>query len=636
MSRIGRFAMAALALAAVTTPARAQANEAQPVLGFADRQTTIMGAATAGAPGETWAFRQLPLGTPPLLDAAGTLGFGPIVNAAAPVPQLVFATRRPTRPASGRRRRLRSTRKGAPYRGPQPNVATARVTARGGGALVGRDSARPTGKQAVVLVRDAGDGSRFRVLPDAAGWACAGRRDDRPRRGRRPCPDRGLRRGARRRRRLAPRSSCRSSARRSRSAIAHWDGRAWSREPIELPTTPAPVRFTVVALAAGDADDAYLLATTEADRGDGILLFARVDDARGVRWEPRDLGARAARFAVATTTADGIEQVATLAGDAQQPLTATADGVWIDGTMRLSGGLQRDFTLSWSKSAGAVSGSWCDATGPDGGALCDRSLGFRFGRRAGYRSFAFARRRLRPPRRHHPAVARRRRHQQRRQLGRLRRRRLPAQRRRRLRLLPPGGRLPRRPTEAGWKGPSRSAPTAPEPPAARGRPAGVAALTAAGGRDRPGGARGSLASAALAVGASKAPSRASRRATGWKREYLLTSTGAVTAAPLRGVAWPEAGRAYAVGDLGAMWLWRKETGLWERDAAAPDRLRRRTCWGSRSLRPTSLRGYAVGKEGTILRLRQVVAPGAAPGRLRRTATSTAHRLRRPPGARRRR
>ncbi len=155
----------------------------------------------AGAPGETWAFRQLPLGTPPLLDAAGTLGFGPIANAAAPVPQLVFArVDRRDRRLVGRRRRP-STRTARAYRGPQPNVATARVTARGGGALVGRDSARPTGRQAVVLVRDAGDAQRAAgALPTRLpAWACAGRRDDRPRRGRRPCPDRRLRRGARRR-----------------------------------------------------------------------------------------------------------------------------------------------------------------------------------------------------------------------------------------------------------------------------------------------------------------------------------------------------------------------------------------------------------------------------------------------------
>ena len=60
---------------------------------------------------------------------------------------------------------------------------------------------------------------------------------------------------------------------------------------------------------------------------------------------------------------------------------------------------------------------------------------------------------------------------------------------------------------------------------------------------------------------------------GWTREFLLSSSGAVSKPLLRGVAWPEPGRAHAVGDLGAMWMWRAETGLWERDPAAPDRLR---------------------------------------------------------------
>ena len=56
---------------------------------------------------------------------------------------------------------------------------------------------------------------------------------------------------------------------------------------------------------------------------------------------------------------------------------------------------------------------------------------------------------------------------------------------------------------------------------------------------------------------------------GWVREFLLSSSGAVSKPLLRGVAWPEPGRAHAVGDLGAMWMWRAETGLWERDPATP-------------------------------------------------------------------
>ena len=73
---------------------------------------------------------------------------------------------------------------------------------------------------------------------------------------------------------------------------------------------------------------------------------------------------------------------------------------------------------------------------------------------------------------------------------------------------------------------------------------------------------------ALAVGADGVVARYTP-GQGWQREFLLTSSGAVSSPTLRAVAWPEPNRAYAVGNLGAMWLWRAETGLWEKDPAAP-------------------------------------------------------------------
>ena len=55
---------------------------------------------------------------------------------------------------------------------------------------------------------------------------------------------------------------------------------------------------------------------------------------------------------------------------------------------------------------------------------------------------------------------------------------------------------------------------------------------------------------------------------GWQPEPLLGASGLHTPR-LRAVAWPTPSRAYAVGVLGEMWLWRKETGLWEKDPATP-------------------------------------------------------------------
>ena len=84
------------------------------------------------------------------------------------------------------------------------------------------------------------------------------------------------------------------------------------------------------------------------------------------------------------------------------------------------------------------------------------------------------------------------------------------------------------------------------------------------------------------------------------REFLLSSSGAVSKPLLRGVAWPEPGRAHAVGDLGAMWLWRAETGLWERDPATPVGFEG-NLMGVAFQPGDPLRGYAVGKEGVLLR-----------------------------------
>ena len=55
---------------------------------------------------------------------------------------------------------------------------------------------------------------------------------------------------------------------------------------------------------------------------------------------------------------------------------------------------------------------------------------------------------------------------------------------------------------------------------------------------------------------------------GWIPEFLYNAAGKVQTPRLRGVAWPEPDRAYAVGDEGAMWLWRSETDL---EPARPSR-----------------------------------------------------------------
>lgn len=591
-----RIAVAALLAAALLlAPSAAHAaTEAQPVLGLADRETTIIGAATAGAPGETWALRRLPLDVPLLSDPAGTLAFGPVANPLTPTPQLVFE-RYADDTGVWSTAQTPVDERGNAYRGPQPNVPTARITPSGGGVLVGRDGERPAGSRAVVLARD--PGGRYRPLPPLPdGLAEPADEESRV-----PAELLARDEGAGRVPLAAYDDGARTGVflplvgRDVETAIAHWDGAAWRREPIDVPTD-SPDRFSVLALAAVAPEQAYLLAATDPDRADGIVLFARTVDGRGdVSWVRQDLGAPL--FAAAATPASGVEQLGALDGDAQQPLTATPDGVWIDGSMRLGGERESDLTIFWSRTAGRVTGSWCDANGPDGGALCDRPLGFRFGRRAGYRSFGFA-----------AGGA-------------------PFGRRVVTNPLAAGGddttnvgtwarfdgtAFTREPgaggnyrAGGGFSTPDRGWLDGPVQVTDQPRPQRLAAwpvslrapLNAV--ATEPGAAAGSLANGALAVGAGGVVVRY-HPGQGWEREFLLTSTGAVSASPLRGVAWPEAGRAYAVGDLGAMWLWRRETGLWEKDAAAPIAFDG-NLMGVAFDPGDSQRGYAVGRGGVLLR-----------------------------------
>ena len=86
---------------------------------------------------------------------------------------------------------------------------------------------------------------------------------------------------------------------------------------------------------------------------------------------------------------------------------------------------------------------------------------------------------------------------------------------------------------------------------------------------------------------------------GWTPEFLYGAGGTREEPRLRGVAWPEPGRAYAVGDNGAMWLWRADTGLWEPDPAKP--LNFHANLEALAFSPLNPQvGYAVGKQGALL------------------------------------
>ena len=204
--------------------------------------------------------------------------------------------------------------------------------------------------------------------------------------------------------------------------------------------------------------------------------------------------------------------------------------------------------------------------------------------------------RRRRPRDLQPAPARRHRRGQPRRLPRPPRRRLRADARRR-RLLPAERRVQLADRRLA-RGPGAGlAPTRSRTACAPGRRR--SARRSPPRSPRPGKPAGSLDATALAVGQEGGVLRYSPGA-GWTREFLLASSGAVSKPLLRGVAWPEPGRAHAVGDLGAMWMWRAETGLWERDPAAPVGFEA-NLMGVAFEPGDPLRGYAVGKEGALLR-----------------------------------
>ncbi|PTL60633.1 hypothetical protein [Paraconexibacter algicola] len=599
------IAAAAIALSAalLTSPGQGQDGGggivAQPVLGVADAQTVLLGAVTVdGAPGETWAYRVMPAEYAGAVLDGQTVPNGPLGDGLVGDPQLVLL--RHTDATGWRVQETPLDREGRTSRGIVPNPRAAEVLPRGGGYLLGRaqGTAAP-GDETRILVRN--PGGRFGELPappddvllpaatpevDDPGEALAGDR------GLGNAVATGYEDGDTTHVLVAPRG------RQEQSAVLHWDGETWSREPVEIPAGSENT-FEIVAIDATGPGNAWFVARPAGALDRGIVLFerdARDEDAPVWRERPLD----AARFADAATPALGISDVTTLDGGLQQTLTVTADGVWVDGSLT-AGGATRDLTLfvdpDRDAPAARVLGSWCDAQTPDGEAICDRPLGVRFSRRTGYRSLGFAAgdggfggrivsNPLRPGGEDDT------------NLGTY----LSLQGATFRRLPGAGGNLRRSaafstPDEGWLEGPVQVT-RRPVASALRPWPVAVRApFTAV--SHQPGAAGGDPNTQALAVGASGAVARY-LPGTGWTREFLLTSTGAVTSPTLRGVAWPEPGRAYAVGDLGAMWLWRSETGLWERDPAAPVGFEA-NLMGVAFQPGSGARGYAVGRQGTLLR-----------------------------------
>jgi hypothetical protein len=604
--RIGAVAgMALLALLGVSclahlvgSGARADTGgsdpQPQPVLGTADTSTVLMGAATAGEPGEAWAYKVLALDVPAPVNSSGRVAFAP-ASGGSPAGQLVFErasdadsnwtiVETPLGEAGSQS-----------YRGMQPDRPSARITAHGGGLLLGQDSTRPAGKQVVVLARD--PGGRFKVLPEPPAGVL-------PEAGEEGDPGAGTlveANGAGAVADAAVESAGHTEAffgalgRARDTTVARWNGTQWSREPVELPGGYLG-SFTIVALAGSTPQNMWLLGKASQESGLGPMLFKRVVNGSGEgRWEHVELGSTL--FALAATPAQDVSDLAPLTSPGQ-PLTASDQGVWIDGNLQApgSGGNGYDFTLYYDIAQAKVTASWCDAHSGGGEAVCTHPLGGRFGRLAGYRSFAFdgpgfGSRIITNP-------------------------------------LRPGGddstnmgaylslegstfqRMPGAgandapggafytPSDGWLEGPVQIT-GRPVPQRLTSWPVSARApFTAV--APQPGTAPGDPSAQALAVGADGAVARYVQ-GQGWQREFLLSSSGAVSSPMLRAVAWPEPNRAFAVGDLGAMWVWRAETGLWEKDPAAPPEGFQGDLDGIAFDPADPALGYAVGQGGALLR-----------------------------------
>ena len=380
-------------------------------------------------------------------------------------------------------------------------------------------------------------------------------------------------------------------------AIAHFDGTEWHREKICFGIAPAckapPIGFAVEGIEAAGSGQEWMLARGQTE---GIVLLRREEG----EWRPQPLlGPLGSIYSKREATLAGGKKATILARAKGQPLTVTAKGIWVDAEVTVEG---QTFgaTIYYDVGAGdprfgEVSGSWCEApeTMPEPGRkeLCEFPLpsglsagegrsfawpgdggpGEEFGTRAitgvgqgamlVFEHEAFSRIPLSGSGGSSAGAA----------------------------LISP---------EEGWLGPSFRLTREPVPSGLQAWPVPfrrpLLAVV-----PQPGVSVGSLNSQALAVGAAGEVARY-YPGVGWQPESLLSGSGARVTPNLRAVAWPTPSFAYAVGDEGAMWLWRSATGLWEPDPGAPPNLIRGNFTGIAFDPEEPELGYAVGKQGLLL------------------------------------
>jgi hypothetical protein len=373
--------------------------------------------------------------------------------------------------------------------------------------------------------------------------------------------------------------------------VLHWDGERWTSEQIEIPG--AREGFRVLAIAASEPGNAWLLG--ELPTG-GVALFRRKVGGTTV-WEP--VAPAPGATPGERLSVDGEPFAVPGAGNPPtskaQILTVTKEGVWLDGERPDAHALVTMFfrPSGEGQDSGEVKASWCaiPAGASSGTPHCTHEIpelpsGIS-------RSFAWAGgggygRRVITGLPEGMMLRLNEREEFERVLG------LGES-------APQLGAAFSEPRE-GWLG-SETLPvhvTKEAPLQSELQPYPVpfrhALLAVA---PQPGAPVGALSSQALAVGDNGEVARY-LPGEGWQPESLLGPGGRPATPRLRAVAWPTPGRAYAVGELGQMWLWRAETGLWEPDPAAPRNFRNDLLAIAFDPADPSV-GYAVGQQGTVLR-----------------------------------
>jgi hypothetical protein len=407
------------------------------------------------------------------------------------------------------------------------------------------------------------------------------------------------------------------------TAVLHYDGTEWSREAIcvgttvecEMSTLPAKAKpragFKVIAIDATGPENAWILAKvgrrSGSESGKNVLLH-REDG----QWREVNLGGPLGGHYGLEEAKLGETKVFVIPSEQGQPLTVTSKGVWVDAAIALGTreSPKSDVTFyvdtaAGDPQAGQVTGAWCSlptATPEEvTSAFCTGELPFDLPKGEA-RSFAW-------PGNGEPGE----------EFG----SRAITGVGKGVMLLFENGAFTRIPLVGnggsnagaaiaypakegrgesqgleGWLGPSYRLTREPVPsglsswPVPFRRP--LTAITS-----QPGAPVGEIGTQALAVGEAGQVARYTP-GVGWQPESLLSGNGTRSTPNLRGVAWPVPGLAFAVGDEGAMWIWRSGTGLWEADPGAPPNLIHGNFTGIAFDPNEPERGYAVGQQGLLL------------------------------------